>query len=83
MINNHQDTLPVVANTSKMISTLNSTSTAGWRKQNPTNTFVNRIAWWTELIEYCHEHGYMTEYRYNAKKAIANRLIHAWNKNKK
>jgi radical SAM superfamily enzyme YgiQ (UPF0313 family) len=53
-----------------------------YSKQNPDNTFINRVTWWTELIEYCHTNGYMTEYRYKTKKEMADRLIREWNKSK-
>ena len=53
-----------------------------YSKQNPDNTFVNRVSWWVELLEYCHEHNYMTEYRYKSKKAIADRLLMEWNQRK-
>tara|TARA_Y100001963_G_scaffold99531_1_gene136993 strand:- start:1530 stop:3041 length:1512 start_codon:yes stop_codon:yes gene_type:complete len=49
-------------------------------KQNPENTFENRVAWWNELIDFCYEHDYMTEYRYKTKKHLAKRCIEEYKK---
>ena len=51
--------------------------------QNPENTFENRVKWWVELLELTHKYGFMTEYRYNSKKQLANRFMQHWRKHKK
>ena len=49
---------------------------------NPTNTFINRVNWWIELLEISYKYKLMTEYRYTSKKALAKRMIQHWNENK-
>jgi len=55
-----------------------------WKtSKNPENTFENRIKWWLELIELCYDQNFLTELRYENKKAIAKNMILHWNKQKK
>lgn len=54
-----------------------------WKsKQNPDNTFYNRVSWWIELLEMSNNYKLMTEYRYRTKKALAKRMIQHYKENK-
>ena len=54
-----------------------------YSKNNPDNTFENRIQWWEELLELCNEIGQMHEYRYKSKKALANNFKMHWRKHRR
>jgi radical SAM superfamily enzyme YgiQ (UPF0313 family) len=51
--------------------------------KNPENTLENRVKWWIELLEVTYKYGYMTEYRYESKKALAKRILGHWKKHRK
>ena len=54
-----------------------------YSKNNPDNTFENRIQWWEELLELCNKIGQMHEYRYKSKKALANNFKMHWRKHRR